>query len=237
MKNLNRRRFLKSSVLAAAALSRASTYAGEKAVSPAATQLKPVGANGDIRYAVIGLNGRGRNHLDEMAPIKGARLVAICDVDSTILKREQDRLEKSGSKPATYTDIRKLLENRDIDVVTVATPNHWHALAAIWAIQAGKDVYLEKPVSHNVWEGGQIVRAARKHQRIVQTGTQSRSSQGIAEAIAWTRDGHLGKLLRAHGICYKRRPSIGLADQPLEIPSTINFDLWCGPAPKQPNKR
>jgi predicted dehydrogenase len=234
MKNLNRRKFLKSSIAATASLSWVPTY-GIGNEAPAT--LKPIGANGDIRYAVVGLNGRGKNHLDEMAPLAGARLVAICDVDSVVLKREQARMEKPGQKLAGYTDIRKLLENRDIDVLTFATPNHWHSLGAIWAIQAGKDVYLEKPVSHNVWEGRQVVRAARRHQRIVQAGTQSRSSQGIAEAIAWTREGHLGKLIRARGLCYKRRPSIGLTDQTLEIPSTIDFDLWCGPAPKEPIKR
>ena len=238
MKALNRRHFLKSSIVATASLPWLAGYGQEKQTANASpATLKPIGANGDIRYAVVGLNGRGKNHLDEMAPLSGARLVAICDVDSVVLKREQERLEKSGKKLAAYTDIRKLLENPDIDVVTFATPNHWHALGAIWAIQAGKDVYLEKPVSHNVWEGRQVIGAARQHQRIVQAGTQSRSSQGIAEAIAWTREGHLGKLLRARGLCYKRRPSIGLTDQPLEIPSTIDFDLWCGPAPKEPIKR
>jgi predicted dehydrogenase len=238
MKNLNRRRFLKSTMVATASLSWVSTYGKEKSSGKASpTGLKPIGANGDIRYAVVGLNGRGKNHLDEMSPLPGARLVAICDVDSLVLKREQARLEKSGTKLVAYTDIRKLLENPEIDVVTFATPNHWHALGAIWAIQAGKDVYVEKPVSHNVWEGRQIIRAARQHKRIVQAGTQSRSSQGIAEAISWTREGHLGKLIRARGLCYKRRPSIGLTDQPLEIPSSIDFDLWCGPSPKEPIKR
>src|SRR5438045_9328863 len=126
-----------------------------------------------------------------MSEQKGARLVALCDVDRDILHREVKHAADLGEQVKGYTDIRKLLENKDIDVVTFATPNHWHALGAIWAIQAGKDVYLEKPVSHNVWEGRQIVVAARKHGRIVQTGTQSRSSTGSAEAIQWTREGHL----------------------------------------------
>src|SRR5437667_8108958 len=118
---------------------------------------------------------------------QGVRVVAHCDVDSKVLGREVDKRNERGQKIEGYTDIRKLLENKDIDVVTFATPNHWHSLGSIWAVQAGKDVYVEKPVSHNVWEGRQLVRAARKHNCIVQAGTQSRSSSGIAEAIAWVR--------------------------------------------------
>jgi hypothetical protein len=121
--------------------------------------------------------------------------------------------------------------------VSFATPNHWHSLGAIWAIQAGKDVYVEKPVSHNVWEGRQLVKAARKYNRIVQAGTQCRSSSGVAEAIQYVRDGNLGKLLRARGFCYKRRPSIGKVDGPQPVPASIDYDLWCGPAPKEPLMR
>jgi predicted dehydrogenase len=163
--------------------------------------------------------------------------VALCDVDQKVLEREAKKARDKGDKLETYTDIRKLLENKDIDVVTFATPNHWHALGSIWAIQAGKDVYLEKPVSHNVWEGRQIVNAARKHNRIVQTGTQSRSSSGIAEGIQFVREGNIGKILRARALCYKRRASIGKVDGPQPIPSEIDYDLWCGPAPKEPLMR
>jgi predicted dehydrogenase len=115
--------------------------------------------------------------------------------------------------------------------VSIATPNHWHSLAAIWAIQAGKDVYVEKPVSHNVWEGRQLVNAARKHNRIVQTGTQSRSSQSLKQCFDWLKEGHLGKIKIARGLCYKPRPSIGKVDGPQPIPAGIDYDLWCGPAP------
>jgi predicted dehydrogenase len=124
-----------------------------------------------------------------------------------------------------------------VDVITIATPNHWHALAAIWAVQAGKDVYVEKPVSHNVWEGRKIVEAARSHQRIVQAGMQIRSSSGIAEAVQFLREGHLGKILRARGLCYKRRESIGKVGGPQPVPSSVDYDLWCGPAPKEPLMR
>jgi predicted dehydrogenase len=221
----NRRQFLKSSLISAASLK----------VLPAFSA--PEGANSDIRYAVVGFNGRGQDHLKGMAEVEGARLVALCDVDSKILGREVQRCNSKGQKIEGYTDIRKLLENKDIDVVTFATPNHWHALGAIWAIQADKDVYLEKPVCHNVWEGRKIVEAARKHGKIVQTGTQSRSSHGIAEGIAWVHEGNIGKILRARGLCYKRRASIGKVDGPQPIPPEIDYDLWCGPAPKDPLMR
>ena len=239
MRKFNRRQFLRSTVLTSASLGILPTLRAQndsKPIQPA-PNAKVEGANGDLRYAVVGFNGRGKDHINELGQLKGARLVALCDVDKTVLEREAKKCEQAGNKLDTYTDIRKLLENKDIDFVTFATPNHWHALGAIWAIQAGKDVYLEKPVSHNVWEGRQIVVAARKHGRIVQTGTQSRSSQGIAEAIAWVHEGHIGKILRSRGLCYKRRPSIGKVDGPQPIPPSVDYDLWCGPAPKEPLMR
>jgi hypothetical protein len=129
-------------------------------------------------------------------------------------------------------------DNDHKDALSIATPNHWHALATIWACQAGKDVYVEKPVSHNVWEGRKMVEAARRYNRIVQTGTQSRSSrQGIAAAVQWVRAGHLGKIRVARGLCYKRRDSIGKVDGPQPIPPEVDYDLWCGPAPKDPLMR
>jgi predicted dehydrogenase len=227
MKTFTRREFLTSSILSAATM----------AVLPTFTHARARGANDDIRYAVVGFNGRGKDHLKEMSEVKGTRLVALCDVDSKILDREVQRCENQGQKVQGYTDIRKLLENRDIDVVTIATPNHWHSLCAVWAIQAGKDVYVEKPVSHNVWEGRQLVKAARQHNRIVQTGTQCRSSSGIQEAIDYIKQGNIGKIIRARGFCYKRRPSIGKVDGPQTPPQSVDYDLWCGPAPKEPLMR
>lgn len=222
MRTFTRRDFLKSSIASAVGLS----------VLPTFTRARAQGANSDIRYAVIGFNGRGKDHLKEMGEVKGTRLVALCDVDSAILSHEMQRCETQGQKVQGYTDVRKLLENSEIDAVTIATPNHWHSLVAIWAIQAGKDVYVEKPVSHNVWEGRQLVNAARKHNRIVQTGTQCRSSTGLQEAMEYIHQGNLGKIIRARGFCYKRRPSIGKVDGPQTPPATVNYDLWCGPAPK-----
>src|SRR5437764_13808028 len=136
-----------------------------------------------------------------MSGVKGTRLVALCDVDSNVLENEVKRCENKGEKVKGYTDIRKLLEDNDVDVVTIATPNHWHSLAAFWAVQAGKDVYVEKPVSHNVSEGRRVVEAARKYNRICQTGTQSRSSEGLKQAMAFLHEGKLGKVAVARGLC------------------------------------
>lgn len=237
MNKFNRRQFLKSSLLSAASLNVLPAFAADSNKKSSAPSIGVQGANDDIRYAVVGFNGRGKDHLKEMGEQGGVRLVALCDVDSKILGREVARCNQRGQKIEGYSDIRKLLENKDIDVVTFATPNHWHALGAIWAIQAGKDVYLEKPVCHNVWEGRKIIEAARKYGKIVQTGTQSRSSYGIAEGIAWVHEGNIGKILRARGLCYKRRPSIGKVDGPQPIPPEVDYDLWCGPAPKEPLMR
>ncbi len=227
MVNINRRAFIKSTALTAAAAS-----------LPAYSWARIMGANDEIRAAVVGLNGRGRDHIRGMGALPGVRLVALCDVDSRILEAEVKRLKEKNPSAEGYTDIRKLLDSKEVDVVTIATPNHWHSLAAIWAIQAGKDVYLEKPISHNVSEGRRVVEFARKHNRIVQAGTQSRSSlTGIKEAVAWVQAGNLGKILISRGLCYKRRDSIGKADGTQSIPPEIDYDLWCGPALKLPLTR
>ena len=195
---------------------------------PARSWGQVLGSNGDVRVAVIGLNGRGKSHLASLAAIPGVRVVAICDVDSAILEREKPLV--NGGNVKTYADIRELLAAPDIDAVTIATPNHWHSLAAIWAMQAGKDVYLEKPVSHNMWEGRQLVNAAAKyHNRVVQAGTQIRSGEGLREAVQWVRAGHIGKIKVSRGFCYKRRESLGLCGGPQPVPASINYDLWSGP--------
>ena len=232
MNKFTRRSFLKTSLFAGT-----SALLGPGLSLNARAAGAVIGANEEIRYAVVGFGGRGQDHLKEMREVKGTRLVALCDVDQNILNRELKRCETKGEQVRGYTDVRKLLEDSNVDVVTFATPNHWHSLGSIWAVQAGKDVYVEKPVSHEVWEGRQLVKAARKYKRIVQAGTQSRSSQGIAEAIQWLREGHIGKIIRARGLCYKRRPSIGKVKGPQPIPPGIDYDLWCGPAPKEPLMR
>ena len=234
--NMNRRTFLKSSMLTAAAASAWPLLSGCQTQGRVrSAQVR--GANEDIRVAVVGFNGRGGSHISGFRALKGVRLVALCDVDQTVLDKGVNKLKDAGEQVQGYQDVRKLLENEDIDAISIATPNHWHSLATIWAVQAGKDVYVEKPLSHNVTEGRRVVQAARKYGRMVQTGSQCRSSRGLIEAIAWLRAGNHGKIIRARGLCYKRRASIGKADKPLEIPPTIDYDLWCGPAPKVPLMR
>ena len=164
--------------------------------------------------------------------------MAIVDVDEDVGNRRCSAIEeKQGTRPQLYTDMRKAFENDAVDIVSTATPNHWHALVSIWAIQAGKDVYVEKPVSHNVWEGRQIVRAARKHEKIVQTGTQSRSSDGVREGIESVRSGKLGAIKLARGLCYKRRKTLGLVNGEQPIPGSVDYDLWTGPAALEPLTR
>ncbi|HMJ92200.1 MAG TPA: Gfo/Idh/MocA family oxidoreductase, partial [Candidatus Acidoferrum sp.] len=227
MKSLNRRSFMKSTALAAGAFS-----------ISARTWAQSAGSNSDIRVAVVGFGGRGKDHISGYGKLSGVRIAALCDVDDAILRKEVDNLSKKDVKAEQFADIRRMLEKKDFDVVSIATPNHWHSLGAIWAIQAGKDVYLEKPVSHNVWEGRKLVEAARKYKKIVQTGTQSRSSRtGIQAAVDWVKAGNLGKIQVARGLCYKPRPSIGKVDGPQPIPEGIDYDLWCGPAEKLPLMR
>ncbi|PYM15783.1 MAG: dehydrogenase [Verrucomicrobia bacterium] len=228
MRTMNRRTFLKSTALSTAAFS-----------LPAYSWASVRGANETIRVAIVGFGGRGQDHISGMRGLAGknVRVVALCDVDSKILDAGVESFSKRNEKVEGYRDIRKLLENKEVDAITIATPNHWHSLATIWAVQAGKDVYVEKPVSHNVREGRKIVEAARKYGRIVQTGTQSRSSFAIKEAIEWVHAGNLGKIKIARGLCYKRRPSIGKVDAPQPPPPEVDYDLWCGPAPMAPLRR
>ena len=185
--------------------------------------------NDDIRVAVVGLRGRGKSHVGGF----GSHVTAVCDVDQGVLEdRAAWTEDKVGHPVQRFVDFRRMLDEADIDAVSIATPNHTHALIAIAAIQAGKHVYCEKPVSHNVWEGRQIVNAARRYDRLVQCGTQSRSSQGIRDAVAYVQAGNLGAIQYVLGTCYKARPSIGKLNQALKIPSSIDYDVWCGPAEK-----
>ncbi len=224
MSALTRRRFLHSSALVTAGV----------ALS-ARSWAQVAGANGDIRVAVVGLKSRGIGyHVGNLQKINGVRVAALCDPDADILAAAKTRV---GGGVKTFADLRELLASGEIDAITVATPNHWHALAGVWACQAGKDVYVEKPVSHNVWEGRQLVAAAAKHQRVVQCGTQIRSGAGLQEAVAWVRAGNLGKVTAARGFCYKRRDSIGKVDGPQPTPASVDYNLWCGPAPLDPLKR
>jgi predicted dehydrogenase len=190
-----------------------------------------------VRVAIVGFRGRGVEHIKGYGKLPGTRIVALCDVNKTLLEKQADELKKQGVTVQTFQDIRKLLESKEVDVVSIAVPNHWHSLAGIWAMQAGKDVYVEKPVSHNVWEGRQLVNAARKYNRIAQTGSQCRSSTSLREAVAWVKAGNIGKIQVARGLCYKRRGSIGRTREPLEVGPEIDLDLWFGPAAVEPIHR
>lgn len=211
--SLNRRQIIKSTLVAGAAVS-----------MPALSYGRITGANDKVRTAVIGINSRGRNHIDGL----GENVVAYCDCDQRVLAQRA-----KGRDVETFTDYRKLMEQNSIDAVSIATPNHLHSIMAIEAVMAGKHVYVEKPVSHNVWEGRQLTEAQKKYKRVVQCGTQSRSSSGLKDAVKFVRDGGLGKVLHATGTCYKPRKSIGKLKKPLQVPDHIDYDLWCGPAEKR----
>ena len=196
-----------------------------------------LGANDDIRVGVVGFRSRGKSHITGFGNLPGVRLTALCDVDLEVLEQGVEKYSQPGQKLKAYSDYRRMLEDKDIDLISIATPNHTHALISVAAIQAGKDVYVEKPVSHNPWEGQQMVNAARKYGKMVQTGTQCRSNPGMQEAVAFIQKGGLGQVRVARGLCYKRRPSIGKVNGPQAVPKHVDFDLWTGPAPLKPLMR
>jgi predicted dehydrogenase len=193
-----------------------------------------MGANDRVRVANCGVRGRGNDHIHGFSRVPGVELAALCDVDESVLNHRLEEIEKMGlPKPKAYFDVRKLLEDKEIDAISIATPNHWHSLMAIWACQAGKDVYVEKPCSHNTFEGRQLVRAVKKYNRICQHGSQWRSNPGMVEAMKHLRDGTIGDVYMARGLCYKWRPSIGHATEE-PVPAGVHYDLWTGPAPMKP---
>lgn len=218
MSQFNRRRFLKT------------TSAGASLALAPAIGRAGTSANAKIGVAVVGVNGRGGSHIQEYLRDDRTEIRYIVDVDEAVANRRCDDIEKSqGTRPQPVADMRQAFDSKDIDIVSTATPNHWHALTGIWAMQAGKDAYVEKPVCHNVYEGTALIAAARKYGRMCQVGTQCRSSKAVIDAVAFIRSGGIGEVNFARGLCYKRRKSIGaLGDY--EIPSTVNFDMWSGPA-------
>ncbi|HUQ94250.1 MAG TPA: Gfo/Idh/MocA family oxidoreductase, partial [Bryobacteraceae bacterium] len=188
-------------------------------------------ANDKVNVAIVGVGGRGQNHVADFARRGNANLAAVCDVNTAQTERAvQMYYTEKNVKPKVYGDLRKLYEDKDVDAVIIATPNHWHALAGIWACEAGKDVYVEKPVSYNAFEGERLVAAARRYNRIAQGGMQRRSLEHKKRAVALLREGAIGKVYMARGLCYKRRQSIGRKpDGP--VPPGVNWDLFLGPAP------
>lgn len=188
--------------------------------------------NETLRVAVLGVNGRGRSHIDGFLGVKNCEVAAICDPDESVgyLKGVENVHKKTGKKPTYYQDLRRVMDDDSIDIVSIATPNHWHSLAAIWALQAGKNVYVEKPVSHNIQEGRVMVDVARKEGRLCQAGTQIRSNPGVIEGIKFLHEGGLGKLKVARALCYKRRNSIGHVGS-TPVPKGVDYNVWLGPAP------
>jgi len=230
MSKFTRRDFIRSSMAAGAAMVLAAPYS------------KVRGANNDIRVGVIGVGGQGGGHIGYFHKLDGVRVVAICDADrSHVEGKARDFEKKNNAKLKTYIDVRKMLDDKDIDVVSTATPNHWHSLVSVWACQAGKDMYCEKPVSHNIWEGRKIVEAARKYNRIVQTGTQRRSSEAYIEAYEYIKQGHIGAIKWVRGFCYKPRfrgnGIVNGTNGPIPVPKSVDYNLWCGPAEMEPLRR
>ncbi len=190
---MDRRSFLVSS---AAALGASSSVFG----SPSDT----------VRIACVGIGGRGAAHIGGYSKLANVEIAAICDPDDSHIAKGLAQIDKLGKKkPETYKDIRKLLEDKTIDAISISSPNHWHTLMTIWACQAGKDVYVEKPCSHNIFEAKQIVAAARKYNRMVQQGSQIRSAVGVQEAVQKMREGLIGDIYMARGLCFKWRADIG----------------------------
>ncbi len=219
------------------------SFVGKTAMGVAAASLsaaswsRVMGANDDIRVGFIGHRSKGAQHVDVFHQMEGTRVVALCDADVSVMDKTEARLQENGGAVNKFLDMRDLLDQKDIDVVVIATPNHWHSLAAIWAIQAGKDVYVEKPISHNIWEGRQLVECARKHNKIVQGGTQNRSDVGLRAFKDYLDEGNLGKVKWAHGLWFKRRESIGKVNGPQPIPESVDYNLWTGPAELEPLMR
>ena len=205
--------------------------AGLILLSPGSSRAAP---SDRVRVAVIGLRSRGLDHSRMFASDPGAEVVAVCDVDDSMFARPLKAVESAGGKaPRTEKDFRRLLDDKSIDAVTIAAPDHWHGLLTVMACQAGKDVYVEKPASHNVVEGRRMVEAARKYQRVVQVGTQRRSSPWVAEAIEKVKGGAVGKVGMARAWIHQKRHDIGHG-KPGPVPAGVDYAMWQGPAPDRP---
>jgi predicted dehydrogenase len=232
--SMDRRQFLQDTAALAASISalQATTARAADETSPQTTK-KKTSPNEVVRLAVIGVHGQGMSHVNGYNSLNDARITTICDVDSNVIGKAMKSVASThGAEPKYIQDLRRVFDDKEIDAVSIAVPNHWHALAAIWAMQAGKDVYVEKPVSHNISEGRRIVEASEKYGRVVQTGTQCRSNKGIQDAVAFLRSGKLGKIYMAKGLCYKPRGSIDQKpDGP--VPAGVDYNLWLGPAPER----
>jgi predicted dehydrogenase len=234
MSKRTRREFLEDSMFATAA----AVVAGSSGHLLAQEEKQSSSPNERLNVCVVGVNGRGGSHIGAYAGRKDTRITQVCDVDRDIAGKRAEEIGKrqNGFVPKVVEDLRKVLEDKEVNFVSIATPNHQHSIQAIWAMLAGKDVYVEKPVSHNVSEGRRAVQVARKHGKICQTGTQSRSNPGMRDAIAFIHAGKIGDVKLARGLCYKPRGSIGPKGT-YEVPKNVNYDLWCGPTQMLPLTR
>jgi predicted dehydrogenase len=235
MSEYSRRQFLHDSLIAAAAAATAGSAGKLIAAEASAASISEKGPNEKLRFVICGVNGQGDSHIKNLWDKinKGqADIVAICDVDENVGNKRCDEVAKKtgAQRPKYYRDCREAFDNKDIDCVSAAVPNHWHALLAIWAMQAGKDIYSEKPAAYNIAEGMRLIETARKHNRMCQIGTQSRSMTGTIDAINFIKAGKIGDVNLARGLCYKERKSIGPAGWH-DVPSNIDYNLWTGPAP------
>jgi len=255
MSKIDRRGFLKKSAAAGALALGASGAKQKNDRLDLAVTTPRRGANEELRVAVVGFHGMGGGHIGAHTRDKQVRVVTLCDIDENLFGGKVKWLEdKTGRKPKTETDVRNVMDDKDVDIVSTATPNHWHALITVWACQANKDVYVQKPCSHNIFEGRKMVEAARKYKRIVQVGTQIRSSAAVQEAMKLLREGVIGEVYMARGLCFKGRGSIGNCADGIgsgkeheyfvhggkgknydtNHMNKVHYDLWLGPAPKLP---
>jgi predicted dehydrogenase len=230
MSKFTRRQFLEDSLFASAAAAMA--VATPRLGQAQEAKLVSTSVAERLNTAIIGTGGRGTgSHVGEFLDRKDCLITHVCDADERLANRAADRVERAGSpRPKVVLDMRRVFDDPSVHIISTATPNHWHALTSIWAMQAGKDVYVEKPASHNVTEGRRMVQVARATGRICQVGTQSRSAAGMRQAIKALQDGKIGEVKLARCLCYKPRSSIGPRGK-YEVPSSVNFDLWTGPAP------
>jgi predicted dehydrogenase len=234
MYRMNRRGFLKST---------AAVTAGSYLALSSLDQFVPSvrGANDEIRLAVAGIHSRGGQHISDFMKLQGVKVVALCDPDRQELDKGVEQFKKKYNADDAaikgYADVRKILERKDVDALVIAAPNHWHSLMTVWACQAGKHVYVEKPVSHSIWEGRKMVEAARKYNRIVQAGTQHRSCPAVQEAARDIQAGNYGKVLWVHCSKLQSRAPIGKVTEPQPVPAHIDYNLWAGPAPMTPVMR
>src|SRR5437870_7087855 len=229
---MNRRVFLSRTAAATAGLS-LSFPARSRAQSPnEAINVAIIGLRGDNKnHPTWTARGRGQDHYDHLSGIANVRITHVVDIDERHFTASLSQVKtKFGGDPKTETDFRRVLDNRDVDAVTIAAPDHWHALMTIWACQAGKDVYVEKPISHNIVEGRRMIETARRNNRVVAVGTQRRSSVVLAKSVQFLREGGLGTVYSGRTVIYRGRDPIGVvADSP--VPSGVHYDLWLGPAP------